>query len=542
MALADLTRIPIPYVLEIYLGSGTKPESVTTLPFGPSTMQVRTPPPVKIQRTFGRLPIRQHSRYCQWMVTITGRSGLRARPGYDFNGAIAVKTGPQLFQDFQAWLQLYTEMADKFGAEYLQNPDEYDQHLDNVRLVFRAPDKDLHLLVEPVDFTWQSTAISSRFSYEWTLVLEGYAEASYSAPTNLLGPVAEWAKAGARAVNKANAAVALGALVLGNVRSDLDVLRLPLQRARTTAALAQQTVAAGLAVASLPRDMLADIAVTAEQTRAVWERLADAGRLPAETAAAGRDIARAFYAAQDTARDAMTAYGGMRGGPDGLATAQQVQDAGGGPGGLPSSPSQPSADCQVYQLGPGDSLKDVANKYLGSSELWTQIAYLNGLPDPYHKSDGTPLLPGDTVLVPQPAGSTGIDAAAGQDLSSLFGVDWYIDPDTGDVEVDASGNDFRTIDGLDNLQQALRLRMLTVQGTSGFQDFGLPVEPGQAFGPQMAGYVAAHAREQLLRDPRVSKVTDMQVLDGGDSLAVRAKVEPIVAGAFSLTAPFPSAT
>lgn len=538
MALADLVRVPIPYVLEIYADKGTVPSYVTTLPLGPATLQRRRPPPVALQRTFGRLPIRQHSVPSQWLLTLTGRSGLKARPGYDRSGKVTTATGPEILVEFDRWLRFYSRLAAVEGAHYIQQPDDYADHLQNVRMVFRAFDEQEHLLVEPVDWVWQRNKDSSRFSFEWTLVLEGYAQVDQVTPPNLLGPVAEWAKKAASAVDSAGAAVAAAQNVLKNARKGMDVLRLPAQRLQGILDVAAGFGDLAVSVLDLPRDVLADIVVATASVKASFDALLDQGLLPGEDTPTGRDVAAAFANAEDASRAAAEAFGGLRGGPGDLAAATAAKDDAGGltpPVTLPQSAQQQQTI--VYKLAPGDTLKSIAGKLLGDSALWPQIAYLNGLPDPYSSSFGKPLQPGDVILVPGGA-ATGAEAFT-PSVEALYGVDLFLGPD-GDVVIDGSGSDLQTVQGLDNLQQAIMLRLTTVQGTSGFANFGLPVTPGQSTYAGMAGYVATHAREQLLQDPRVADVTKIEVLDEGDTLSVRARVEPVKAGAFNVTAPFPS--
>lgn len=535
--LANLTRVPIPFILEQHTQDDV---TITTLPNGPASMEIHAQPPVKLQRTFGTRPIRQHSSPNQWNIVISGLSGLRSRAGYNHNGEVTVQTGPKILEEFADFIHYYSVVADLSGAAYLQNADNYEDHLNNVFMVFRALPNNLHLYVEPVDFIYSQNAHDSRFMYNWTLTLDGYALADQVLPENLLGTVAEWAKTAAKEIGSINTTLGKAANVLTNTRADLDVLRLPFQQLRVSVQLLRQLISTTASINSVPREMLADLAVTANAYIFAWQALFDAGKIPVDDAFAVADgVLQAFYAAADMARAAMSIYGGLRGGPEGLAAAEQNLINGSFANAALPFAATPAKDCIVYQISFGETLKDIASKLLGSTSLWLQIAYLNGFPDAYHHSDGSPLAPGDTILVPSPTGSQGV--AATGDLDALYGVDWFINPVTGDVALNEDADDFLTITGLPNLRQGLRLRLLSEQGTSCFKKFGLPVAPGQATSATMAGYIGVHVREQILLDPRVENVTDLAVLDGGDSMAATCKVKPISAGSFALTAPFPVA-
>jgi predicted component of type VI protein secretion system len=99
-----------------------------------------------------------------------------------------------------------------------------------------------------------------------------------------------------------------------------------------------------------------------------------------------------------------------------------------------------------------------------------------------------------------------------------YGVDLFIDPATGDLDLVA--DDLATVRGARNLEQALTHRLHTRQGeTPILTAYGLPLTIGERVTTTSAGYLSAHIREQLARDPRVDRVNVIEVSDKGDHLS-----------------------
>jgi hypothetical protein len=75
--------------------------------------------------------------------------------------------------------------------------------------------------------------------------------------------------------------------------------------------------------------------------------------------------------------------------------------------------------------------------------------------------------------------------------------------------------------GVGNLEQALRLRMLTLSGESPIlRDYGLPLLIGQRTGSEMLGYISAHIRAQIEADERIEELTSIELTDTGDGARV----------------------
>nr|CAB4128590.1 LysM domain [uncultured Caudovirales phage] len=533
--LADLGRVPIRYVLEAYDGKRKKPVRCLSIPNGPASVQIREVKAESIQRTFGRAVL-QRAPTALWQIAVTGRSGLAERPGYDKEGGVISAAGPALLYEFRDFLSWYDTLAAEKGHHYMLDPDSYGSPgFDGVYMVFRALDEGLHLRVSVGILDVNQSAATSRLSKEWTLQMQGYAPADAKAPKNMLGPVADWAKTATAVIGKAANAEALCQNVLTNAKSDLNVLRAPVQKLTAVLSSARKIIGGVVSILALPKEILADLAVATGQVRGAWEDIKAARFLVDETTSAAQDVARAFEASQDSAREAMTLYGGLRGGPASLATASESLT------GFMPVDTQPSPSSQngtgYYTIKPGDTLQSIAAKYLGSESDWVQLAYLNGLPDAWSAADGSPIQPGMAILLPGAGGGSADTASSPGDI---YGSDAMIDWNTGDMVRSPDGNDVLVISGLPCVEQGLTLRLTTVEGQSVFAGYGLPVAPGDAMAAEMAAYVAAHVREQALEDPRIASVDSLSVQDDGDAILVRGRFSPVQGAPFTAIVPFPA--
>ena len=70
-----------------------------------------------------------------------------------------------------------------------------------------------------------------------------------------------------------------------------------------------------------------------------------------------------------------------------------------------------------------------------------------------------------------------------------------------------------------------------------FPSYGLPLAPGDPVSAQALGYVGAVVREQVMSDPRITEVSDLEIVDQGDGLSVVLSVRPSTSGAFRIIAP-----
>lgn len=116
------------------------------------------------------------------------------------------------------------------------------------------------------------------------------------------------------------------------------------------------------------------------------------------------------------------------------------------------------------------------------------------------------------------------------DLRLVFGYD--------DVDLELGEQDVETIDGLANLVQALRLRLLIDQGELtglGHPRYGSRIRDliGEPLNRANLELLRRYVRQTLLQDPRVEEVTQVKVKpkdETGEVIDVRFKVIAITGG------------
>ncbi len=116
------------------------------------------------------------------------------------------------------------------------------------------------------------------------------------------------------------------------------------------------------------------------------------------------------------------------------------------------------------------------------------------------------------------------------DLRLVFGYD--------EVDLELGDRDIETVDGLGNLVQALRLRLLIDQGELsglGHPRYGSRVRDliGEPLNSANLELLRRYVRQALLQDPRVDEVTQVKVQpkdESGEVIDVRFKVIAVNGG------------
>lgn len=194
----------------------------------------------------------------------------------------------------------------------------------------------------------------------------------------------------------------------------------------------------------------------------------------------------------------------------------------------------------TYVVQSGDQIQVLAARFLGDGDRWADIAALNGLKPPYVSWAGGPCVarPGDTLLIPRITGPTSTrSASVGTTEEDLFGVDLRLQETSNsrpgrpavDLVVDTrTRKDFATIGGINNLVQAVQLRVWTARGSMPhYPGYGMPAAIG--FGNTEANVTAIKVglRSTLLQDSRIDRVLAIRSDVDGDSLALDADVLPV---------------
>lgn len=197
-----------------------------------------------------------------------------------------------------------------------------------------------------------------------------------------------------------------------------------------------------------------------------------------------------------------------------------------------------------YVLAEGDTLPGLAARFLKDARSWKYIAIFNDLQPPFLSADGLPgtLAPGDKILIPGFATPANVQTnqlifgvrsdepaavhALGRDLllAPVPGTDLFdlvIDDNHGAVDV-------QTVEGVDNLKQALRTRIITERGTDLLYR-GLGASRIVGLGVAAVDIETARFRlvEAVQADPRVVAVRSLslQVTPTPDSVVADLSVE-----------------
>jgi len=204
----------------------------------------------------------------------------------------------------------------------------------------------------------------------------------------------------------------------------------------------------------------------------------------------------------------------------------------------------PNSAAQVIVKG-NDTIKSIAQQYLGDESYWKLIAIINNLIAPYIssvRSQGV-LAYGDPILIPK--GATAAEAYSGvarttnpderseaqTPVMKRYGRDIRLvstdesDP-AGDLTVNQRG-DIALIDGVDNVYQAIMIKFSTEQGElATHPTFGAKYPIGTKF-PNLSKLqeFSLNTQKTLRQDPRVEEIEDIKILAVADQLQVNAKVK-----------------
>ena len=182
----------------------------------------------------------------------------------------------------------------------------------------------------------------------------------------------------------------------------------------------------------------------------------------------------------------------------------------------------------------GDSLQAISARELGDGKRWPELISYNRLTPPYITDDPAQaragvIVTGALILVPA---STA--AAYTTDDALIFERDIRLDGG----EVAISDGDFAGVEGLGNLRQAIRHRVVTDRGELIMHpEYGSKLRLLIGAGNNaIAGQLAAeYARAAVASDPRVQSVRSSSATVSGDSIAVSVVAEPITGKAVDVT-------
>jgi phage baseplate assembly protein W len=177
---------------------------------------------------------------------------------------------------------------------------------------------------------------------------------------------------------------------------------------------------------------------------------------------------------------------------------------------------------QVLQT---DTLQRIALRELGDASRWPDIAQFNDLHDPYisadaaYASDPQVVAPGATILIP-----TATTQTTQSSDTDVYGTDLMLV----NGELIVENGDLATVSGLDNLTQALNVRIGVDKEELVFHpEFGCWIRKliGTGAGPTTAELAALYVRSALNEDDRVKSVENVTTSVSGDQFNVTATIQ-----------------
>jgi len=417
-------------------------------------------------------------------------------------------------------------------------------------LVFRALDEDLALFVDIEDFQFERDVGGANTVFTWSLVLRSYRDATDIRPKDARAfggdDYSKMLKDATKTVDSLSQYVLTAQREVDYFGSQAQALKEPIRSVQRLSTSVGSIIDSAQGITKLPAELFDECyRVVESAVQNVYDGLEALtfGFSRASLRPAFNDAAASMQEWRLGTLEAMAFLGAKTqfNSAEGLAQDPPLYDNAIIASQAEVRTLEPVVEVQLNQ---GETLADLAEQYLGSRALWPQLVTLNGLDGPTTHGDGSPLLPGDKLLVPYKAGIfawTGIIGAPGQDP---YGTDVLLtrDAEEGlyDIAVEGGDNptDYALVDGPANYRQAITVRFLSVQGESAlFSNMGLPRLLGRSGLLESVGMLAMTAREQAIRDPRTSEVNSAEVIDDGDVLLFRLELVSFAGASVPLIVP-----
>lgn len=563
-----------PYAFELFskpdgLRSYIGQTSVTfTLPVGPEALSVSRVPRASVEPTQGGI-VAEERGLLYTDITISGTFGLAPKTNRrdTTNGPEPLWTAENLSGPM--WLRRL--IRNVFEAYWTLKADP--EYAEDTYLVWHDMKFDEHLVVVPLGVDIERT-VTARLQYPYRIRLRGIADGSelklsssgYSAEA-LLAKSTTSLRAGAAIVTAAINEVGrfiheLDQFVTGFsgitqtltdivdactsvVNNSTDLITVGTAYMHDAMDALDSAIALLESATGLPLEVAAQYKLAGDGLAQVAVQLA---HFQPNKAAATEEVARAEKALQRASEEELEAA--EEAGPPRTAeelaarrlpaTAKARVEAGAVPRG------RTFREYSAYRRRPvrrGDSLVSIAAQILGDGSLWYELAVLNGLRAPYISEAGLPgtLRPGDEILVPaigaEPT-AAGVQTTPAHDVQddglgtnialretsrSRPGQPWV------DLAIDERTlKDVRLISGVDNLKQAIQMRLWTRRGTMPLlPEYGLPELTGEPNTPELMTELRVAVRSTINADPRVKRLSGLQVKATGDRVEIEAGVIPV---------------
>lgn len=449
-------------------------------------------------------------------------------------------------------------------------------------LIFHNPKDDEHWFVEPRRFSSDRDQSTSRVTYPWDIELLAYAPAddtalTFSEDKGVIDAIKDGLRMANSAVNTVRGAiqditalvqdleniVSGFATVVNNVTSVVDdvadftngvssFVASPFEAvANITSSLATSLERFGTATVTVPESVIQSI-------RKVEDSFDQLGQFPqffqTDTQRSLSRAKRNSELSTSNSRSELQAAAD-RAPPNSFGQVLAL-----GTGNLPGDLLKADGELGVgrslvqyqsateYVVSAGDTMQNLASRFLGDAREWRAIAALNGLEAPYVSNTGLPdtVGVGDRILIPsiQPPPvqrsltpvlgvdpmASGAERLLGTDLKLLRTGDVNNTVDL-EVDVESGSTDFKLVSGVENLSQALLTRVETEKGTNQMYRYvGVDRIVATAAAALNRDVTIFRIAQAVRADPRVVAISNLRTGPGSslpDAILIDLDVQPI---------------
>ena len=577
----------IKYIIEYDLGDGVH---YIPLPYNPTSIRFTKQFATTVTPTLGKIPVIEHSGPRIVDVEIEGRTGLKER-----RQALDSEwwSPNNVFDGYGAFVKLYKALIDwetkaagreaeinhrknplrlsyqggAEGAKYQLDTQELSRS--GGGMIIRALDEQIEYYVEPTQFTWFRAAKGPRFGYQYTLNLRGYGEATRLSQMTAVEKGFQAASKVTHNYDQVRRGITNLVAVAGDIGRIAGAGATKIRKISYTMTNFSGSLITTLArLKAVPSNYNSSLVEIGTRGKALWQEVItffDDDELNSADNPQSAAIAESrmhdyllFATPLVNAANAVAAstyrFLPMPNYPYKYFESQLEIEAKLGneamegtlnDEGYDYSPGKTKGfnggDCIFHTVQVGESLYEIAEKYYSSRANVGMLMLANPQLDEMYASDaGTPgfLEVGSVLVVPQPTkGKQGSVDANDPLVQSMFGIDLLLED--GDLKIKGTAkDDVALVRGYKNLRQGLLLKLTTYQGDNKvFPELGLPVRPGDPNSMESLAILLSEVKNQLVGDRRVSGIRDVQIVDGGDRLAIRCDVLPVAGDAIPAEIP-----
>lgn len=537
------------YVLEVWRGDALDRSSEFPLV---SALTVREAPSLALTHTFGKphrvynVPVDKLGKPIQGfrerMFTLTGSSGADFRLGYDSTGSRTFGSGFDLFLGFRGFLESYArehaqwEIANDWRPPATRDPEP--------TLVVRML-KEQEVYSCDVELQASRQDVGNLWSYTAQVRAWGPPPARLDPGglSGFFGSVVAAAQTATALIDSVTAYVAYAAEVTNQTTYVGGTLIGPIAALGRLGEQLGQVARAGQRLTQLPQQFVSAVFDAAQQGVNACAEFAETftfGTMSTEVDAFQRNASNELNAARMTS----LSYLGARGikAASSPSPASSVIGQANTTGGTASSTVLSSLTSVT--VGAFDTTESIIQRAFGNLSRLGEVLALNGMPDPWTLNTGAPVTTGATLLLP--AGTDGVPSVgAVVGPNDLYGTDLALDlQDESDSYGDliAPGTDptdFALFTGLQNFDRMIAVRLTTPLGDYAvYPQLGLSLKLGQSVANVSRADLASRTAEQLLRDPRVSRVGEIGIsVTGGDRYSIAVDVYPVIGDGVQVSVP-----